>query len=52
MEYNDEEIRIDLDGGAWCWADDMFSGVLVPNEDLGDIAGDDVSLNCLFGGAL
>lgn len=52
MEYNDTEIRIDLDHGSWCWADDMFSGVLIPDEDLGDISGDDVSLSCLFGGIL
>lgn len=52
IECNDEEILIDLDHCNWCWANDMFSGVLVPNEDLGDISGDDVSLNRLFGGAL
>lgn len=48
--YTDEEIRIDLDFGSWYWSNDMFSGVLVPDADLGDISGDDVSLNCLFGG--
>lgn len=52
IERNDEEILINLDNCNWCWANDMFSGVLVPDEDLGDISGDDVSLNCLFGGAL
>lgn len=50
IERNDEEILIDLDRCSWCWANDMFSGVLVPDEDLGDISGDDMSLNYLFGG--
>lgn len=50
--YTDGEILVDLDYNEWYWSNDMFSGVLVPDEDLGDISGDDVSLNCLFGGTL
>lgn len=49
-EYNDEELRINLDFGEWCWSDDMFTGVLVPDDDLGEIDCDDTSLEFLFGG--
>lgn len=52
IERNDEEILINLDNCNWYWANDMFSGVLVSDEGLGDISGDDVFLNFLFGGAL
>lgn len=49
-EYNDEELRINLDFGEWCWANDMFAGVLVPDADLGEIDCDDTSLELLFRG--
>lgn len=50
--YTDDCILTDLDRGSWYWSNGMFSGVLVLDEDLGDISGEDVYLNCLFGGAL
>lgn len=50
--YTDDYILTDLDCGSWYWSNDMFSGVLVLDEDLGDISGEDVSLGCLFGGAI
>ena len=49
-EYNDEELRIDLDFGEWCWSNDMFTGVLVPDDNLGEIDCDETSLELLFGG--
>ena len=49
-EYNDEELRINLDFGEWCWSNDMFEGVLVPDNDLGEINCDDTSLELLFEG--
>lgn len=47
--YNDEELRIDLDLGGWCWSNDMFTGVLVPDNDLGEINGEETPIEFLFG---
>ena len=43
-----DEILIDLDNGEWCWAKDMFEGVVIPDE-LEDITDCEVpSLDVLF----
>ncbi len=43
-----EEILIDLDDGEWCWAKDMFEGIVIPDE-LEDITDCEVpSLDVLF----
>ena len=43
--------RIDLDNRQWMWVSGMFSGVVIENEDLGEIdISDGLSLTSLFGG--
>lgn len=43
--------KIDLDFQEWKWVDEMFSGVYVEAEDLGDIEAQEFDLASLFGGA-
>lgn len=45
--------KIDLDLQEWKWVDEMFSGVYVEAEDLGEIDTEDsIDINSLFGEAM
>ncbi len=47
----DSGYRISDDGNAWWWVDEMFEGIIVSDEDLGEIdTPEEATLDLLLGG--